>query len=533
MLVSVLGMRYPVDAMQSQISHDHYRRVRLLGLFLGVAGLVFAACLIVQWAGQASKSPKSGEQPVGLLPTNLAPSLGRLPSTKPIEEIRVGDRVLSRNPEVTDAERARWQDPDWEDWLHLRLVMAKDDGSELHIELLRPESWVLERLSYVTDDRVSASTAVGTIANVTLASPQVRRPLTPKGSKRATRIDSDPLSPLRPFYRDLMLTSAELATSGTDLIGITVALDLPEMGAVGTAYVTAFDPCPPISKGAGQPVTATFAHRSSTEVLDIIFEGEDEPIGVTDNHLFWSVDDQRFVPIGEMNVGDRVQTYSGDTKRIAGKLPRPGPQAVYNLEVYGEHVYFVGQQGILAHNLYEVNGNIVYSDALDELLPRTRLTNVPHTKAGNHSSLSRSRGNLESDVQLHHLNQHAIYGNVSVIPGNTGIPIRYADGAVVPVRGQATTPGSQHNILHVQIERFLDDAAEAQRITGRPPTNGQYGDVVYHSLRKAGFSPKEAYRFASSARRQRIANGHLDDMPIPRYSNPVPNLNYRANGLDQ
>ncbi|WP_149497050.1 polymorphic toxin-type HINT domain-containing protein [Roseiconus lacunae] len=368
MLVSVLGMRYPVDAMQSQISHDHYRRVRLLGFFLGVAGLVFAACLIVQGAGQASKSSKSGEQPVGLLPTNLAPSLGRLPSTKPIEEIRVGDRVLSRNPEVTDAERARWQDPDWEDWLHLRLVMAKDDGSELHIELLRPESWVLERLSYVTDDRVSASTAVGTIANVTLASPQVRRPLTPKGSKRATRIDSDPLSPLRPFYRDIMLTSAELATSGTDLIGITVALDLPEMGAVGTAYVTAVDRCPPISEGAGQPVTATFAHRSSTEVLDIIFEGEDEPIGVTDNHLFWSVDDQRFVPIGEMKIGDRVQTYSGDTKRIAGKLPRPGPQAVYNLEVYGEHVYFVGQQGLLAHNLYG-EGNVPGSNALNKLIP--------------------------------------------------------------------------------------------------------------------------------------------------------------------
>ena len=76
-----------------------------------------------------------------------------------------------------------------------------------------------------------------------------------------------------------------------------------------------------------------------------------DAIGVTDNHLFWSVDRQQFVPIGEMEIGERVQTYHGETKRIASKLPRPGPpKEVYNLEVYGEHVYFVGEQALLAHN---------------------------------------------------------------------------------------------------------------------------------------------------------------------------------------
>ena len=81
-----------------------------------------------------------------------------------------------------------------------------------------------------------------------------------------------------------------------------------------------------------------------------------EPIGVTDNHLFWSVDRQEFVPISEMEIGERVQTYHGETKRIASKLPRPGPpEEVYNLEVYGEHVYFVGDEALLAHNHCEVD----------------------------------------------------------------------------------------------------------------------------------------------------------------------------------
>ncbi|MFO1003522.1 MAG: hypothetical protein U0936_24580 [Planctomycetaceae bacterium] len=36
---------------------------------------------------------------------------------------------------------------------------------------------------------------------------------------------------------------------------------------------------------------------------------------------------------------------------LAQKLPRPGPPAeVYNLEVHEEHVYFVGDDGVLAHN---------------------------------------------------------------------------------------------------------------------------------------------------------------------------------------
>jgi len=204
-------------------------------------------------------------------------------ATRNIEDIRVGDRVLAANPEITEEERATWGEPDWTDWQHVELEMTQTDGGVLQIAMIRPREW----------------------------------------------FDLNRVEP------------------GTELF-----LDLSEMGAQGPAQVVSISACPHIRSGSGQVVTATFAHPPSTTVLDVRFEGDSQPIGVTDNHLFWSTDREDFIAIGEMSIGERVLTYSGETKRLAQKLPRPGPQLVYNLEVYGEHVYFVSDQGLLVHNQY-------------------------------------------------------------------------------------------------------------------------------------------------------------------------------------
>ena len=127
---------------------------------------------------------------------------------------------------------------------------------------------------------------------------------------------------------------------------------MPELGAAGTAIVTELIPASTIDPGPGRIVTGTFAHPPTVQVLDVLLEGEPEPIGVTANHLFWREADATFVPIGEIAPGQTVRTVSGETKRIVSKLPRPGPAHVYNLEVDREHVYFVGAQGLLVHNSY-------------------------------------------------------------------------------------------------------------------------------------------------------------------------------------
>ncbi|MEZ6128789.1 MAG: sulfatase [Planctomycetaceae bacterium] len=74
--------------------------------------------------------------------------------TTPIQEIRVGQRVLAHNPEVSRSERRSWgPEPDFSRWLHLTLEMPKPDGSTLTINMLRPEEWLEAQMSYVIRDR--------------------------------------------------------------------------------------------------------------------------------------------------------------------------------------------------------------------------------------------------------------------------------------------------------------------------------------------------------------------------------------------
>ncbi|MBR4975579.1 MAG: hypothetical protein IKY61_00895, partial [Thermoguttaceae bacterium] len=121
------------------------------------------------------------------------------------------------------------------------------------------------------------------------------------------------------------------------------------MGVLGWATLEEIDDEIAIQPGPGAVVTGTFAHISDA-VIDLQIEGQPKPIGCTTTHPFWSVDRQDFVEAGRLQQGERVQLYSGETKRVVQKLPRPGPVNVYNLEVYAEHVYSVTPDGVLAHN---------------------------------------------------------------------------------------------------------------------------------------------------------------------------------------
>ncbi|MDD3471101.1 MAG: polymorphic toxin-type HINT domain-containing protein, partial [Thermoguttaceae bacterium] len=103
------------------------------------------------------------------------------------------------------------------------------------------------------------------------------------------------------------------------------------------------------STGSGNLVTGTFCHLA-TQTIDLVIDGV-APIGCTPNHPFWSVDRRAFVNAGELLVGENVQLYSGETKRVVQKLARPSPELVYNIEVLGEHVYHVTTDGVLVHNM--------------------------------------------------------------------------------------------------------------------------------------------------------------------------------------
>ena len=274
-------------------------------------------------------------------------STSRLPvdhDTKPIEQIRVGDRVLAHNPEVTDEERESWTEPDWSQWIKLTLLMPKEDGSELKMELLRSEDWVRSQISYVFDE-VQLSFDEQRKLELELV-----RETSPTYETADTEL-SVPLSPLRPVFRDFAIAGAQAELTGLELSALLVEMDLPELAITGPAAVIDIEPVPYVQSGAGEVVTATF-HHSSGDIIDLAIgtATDHETIGTTSNHPFWSVDRQDYVQAGTLELGERVQTYYGDTKRVVSKLPRPGPEPVFNMEVHGEHVYYVGEHGFLVHN---------------------------------------------------------------------------------------------------------------------------------------------------------------------------------------
>jgi hypothetical protein len=126
------------------------------------------------------------------------------------------------------------------------------------------------------------------------------------------------------------------------------------MGAQGLAEVLSIGLCPYLQPGEGSIVTGTFAHHASEDqpLLSISVEGSDEPIIGTSNHPFWSVDRQQFVEAGELNEGERVLAADDEARHITRITRGPPPEPVYNIEVHGEHTYFVGDLAVLVHNAY-------------------------------------------------------------------------------------------------------------------------------------------------------------------------------------
>jgi hypothetical protein len=277
------------------------------------------------WTASQSPVPQAGPNPSAVAGSVAFPgptaqsstsSSGRY-RTKPIGEIRTGERVLAANPQMDHAVvTASEIDPGT--WRNIRLRMQKPHGGTLDIVLLRPLAWLAEQVDEFehlprADSHASAL-------------------------RHAVRSGQDD-------------AGCEFDTDvGHDSCWIHLAL--PELGAVGPAEVLAIEPCPPLASGPGRTVTGTFAHAAA-DVLDLEIEGLDTPLGCTANHPYWSADRQDFVPAGSLTTGEHLRTESGTLRKVTRITPRRGPPvAVFNLEVDAEHVYYVSTAGVLVHNAY-------------------------------------------------------------------------------------------------------------------------------------------------------------------------------------
>ncbi len=214
----------------------------------------------------------------------------------------------------------------------------KPDGSFVEWDRVEslPELFaaaVLERLAALTDEEIEAA---------------------PASALFAENVDA----PLAEITHDEAVLQAERF-----LIGRTVEVELSEFGVSGAATILSIPPCPQAEPDDGtgrRLVTAVFRH-CSRDIYDVQIAGEPTLIGTTGNHPFWSEDRQTFVRADELRRGERLRRANDSLTTVTSLAQRhlAEPVTVYNLEVDGHHVYYVGDGGVLVHNSYQVTTNRV------------------------------------------------------------------------------------------------------------------------------------------------------------------------------
>jgi hypothetical protein len=149
------------------------------------------------------------------------------------------------------------------------------------------------------------------------------------------------------------LVVAQLARPSTWLrdrraiVGVVVALVLPEIGLSGAARVAAIDSMPPIVEGDGCVVTGTFAHDNGF-VRELVLD-DGTTYRATDRHPFYSADRGAWHALRDLHEGEHLRTEEGE-RTIARIDVVPGIHRVFNLEVERQHNYLVGDEGLWAHN---------------------------------------------------------------------------------------------------------------------------------------------------------------------------------------
>ena len=300
---------------ERQLDADNGDRCRIFlsrGLVAPLGWLAIGIALLICWSAwhaaphSPSRPPSADRHAKAVeLVSHRSPVAGAL--LRPIEQIRVGQRVLADNPEF--------------DGFVPGQVEANPQANA------KTSSADRETSTAVPDDEL-----------MWIVRLRMRKSAEPSDS----RIDEHhvDIELLRPT-----LWLAEAAA----IPGQLIELDLAELGAAGPAEVLSVEAAEKPRTGAGRLVTGTFAH-SATSIVDVSIANLAAPIGCTSNHPFWSHDRQNFVPAGELKVGEQLSTADGSLTTVTQISPRSGTERVYNLEVDGEHVYYVSADGVLVHN---------------------------------------------------------------------------------------------------------------------------------------------------------------------------------------
>ena len=123
-------------------------------------------------------------------------------------------------------------------------------------------------------------------------------------------------------------------------------------------------PAPHIAPGSGRVVLATYAHHD--EIVSIHFDGAADPVDSSPWHRFYSRDRIEWIDARNLRVGERIRTKSG-ISTITSIDHKPGAARVFDLEVEGDHAYYVADEQVLTHNCGEGGAGGRFVDANGQL----------------------------------------------------------------------------------------------------------------------------------------------------------------------
>ncbi|MEW1862868.1 polymorphic toxin-type HINT domain-containing protein [Streptomyces sp. NPDC088194] len=91
------------------------------------------------------------------------------------------------------------------------------------------------------------------------------------------------------------------------------------------------------------------------DLIDLTIEttpGQSSVLHTTSNHPFWDDTTHRWVPAGELAIGDNLSAATNGHVRLVARQVRPGAAGMYNLTIDQLHTYYVvaGTTPVLVHN---------------------------------------------------------------------------------------------------------------------------------------------------------------------------------------
>ena len=277
---------------------DDITWTRTLGIMALCAGLLFGLFSIV--------------------PSGRGPAV----TTKPIEQVRVGQRVLVDAPEEALA-------ADFARLTSTALFWDQGDGS-----------WKLEADADPLREIQQATSQQITKADYRLVK------LKAHSVWEDGTVDTINVETLQP-WQWIHHHEAHIGAFAP------LPIDALEMGLPEdlTGKVLDILPCPPLRAGPGRVVLTTVDHLNK-DVVELTLrnaDGETETLRPTGTHKFYSVTHGEWLSASQLAKGEHLDGTNGKVTVVDIKH-LPGTHRVYNMTVHGEHLYRVAQCGVLVHN---------------------------------------------------------------------------------------------------------------------------------------------------------------------------------------